>query len=123
MMKNNYKIGVEYKDDFIYLETFGLSIIGKKEVRSILPCSNLATKKLIMTSIFTNIVNESLSIDIKSTEDYELFGLTVRFEQLEDEDTYRLIIPDENGLFPEEEGCNEQFTHQYDKFILRNGGK
>lgn len=116
----NYKIGVEYKDNLMYLETVGLRIIGKKEVRSILPASDVDVKNMIMASIFTNIVNESLSMNIKPSEEYELFDLTVRFEELENDDTLRLVFQDGNKLFPEEDGCEEVYTHQYDEFISYN---
>lgn len=98
------------------VHTHGLSSsFGHKDLQVVLPLE----PKLIY-SIFSNIVS-----DIKEGAIYRsnirnpkvLNGYDVVLKEFDDNDrtVLRVILPDPNGLFPDEKGCIHPYNKQYEE--------
>lgn len=94
--------------------THGLSTYGSLELELNLPLEN----ELAMQ--FINIIGLEIANGLKLTDgDFVdgLFSMPIAFREAdgifgEGERNLRIILPDENGLFPWDEGCNPAYQHQ-----------
>ena len=77
--------------------------------------SNMSIKDL--EELKENLLNQKSNLNNTIEEIIN----NIRFKKTQaNDDTLRLVFQDGNKLFPEEDGCEEVYTHQYDEFISYN---
>lgn len=108
--------GVHQEDGGIVYHTHGLNEYGLMELELNLPLQ-LKRATHFINKIAIHLIENNIAIENEYMDEKNIFQCDIYFEKVkgidgDGSDKIRVVLPDENFLFPWHEGCNETYKRQ-----------